>query len=60
MSTKNSNDIICDRTSDLPICSTIRKRVSRKKKTYRKKPEHKKNERKGDRKITNKAGRRRI
>ena len=52
MSTKNSNEIIWDRTSDLPICSTIRKRVSRKKRPYRKKPEHKKDERKGDRRIT--------
>ena len=58
MSTKNSNDIIWDQTSDLPICSTIRKRVSRKKRTYRKKTEHKKDEGKGDRRITNKAGRR--
>ena len=52
MSTKNSNDIIWDRTSNLPICSTIRKRVSRIKGTYRKKPEHKKDERKRDRRIT--------
>jgi hypothetical protein len=58
MLTRNSNDIIWDRTSELPICSTIRKRVSRKKRTYRKKPEHKKAERKGDRRIKNKAARR--
>jgi hypothetical protein len=58
MSTKNSNDIIWDRTSDFPICSTIRKRVSRKERTYRKKPEHKIDKRKWDRKITNKAARR--
>ena len=57
MSTKNSNDIIWDRTSELPICSTIRKRVSRKKRIYRKKPESKKDERKGDRWITNKGAR---
>jgi hypothetical protein len=47
MSTKNSNDIIWDQTSDLPIGSTIRKRGSRKKRTYRKKPGNKKDDRKG-------------
>jgi len=57
MSTKNFNNIIWVRTRDLPICSTIRKRVSRKKRTYRKKAEHKKDKRKGDRRITNKAAR---
>ena len=58
MSTKNSNDIIWDGTSDFPICNAIRKRVSRKKRTYGKKQEHKKDESKGDRRITNKAARR--